>query len=58
MNRKEMISLIDELENRVYNLTLYLDYVRENHPPVYENLDIYFNGLPGYVPVQSNEHQP
>lgn len=58
MDNQEMVNMIDELENRVYNLTLYLDHVRENHPLAYENLDTYFNGLPGYVPVQSNEHHP
>lgn len=57
MNRKEMVSLIDELESQVHNLTLYLDYVRENHPLVYGNLERYFDGLPGYVPVQSDERQ-
>lgn len=52
-NRK-MADDLDKLDSQIYNLCLYMDYVRENHPEIYQQTEIYFDGLPGYVPVKKD----
>lgn len=38
----------EALWNRAYNLNLYLEYVREKYPSVYNELVEKFSGLPGF----------
>lgn len=38
----------EALWNRAYNLNLYLEYVREKYPAVYNELVEKFSGLPGF----------
>lgn len=47
--RAELISEYHELQDRVVNLCLYLDEVREVAPIIFAHLMEKFSGLPGYV---------
>ncbi|MBQ8619083.1 MAG: hypothetical protein IJ418_16425 [Clostridia bacterium] len=36
---------------QIYNLTLYLHYIEQNHPEVFAQLNDHFEGLPGYSSI-------
>ena len=44
-----LVDTVDELENRVANLTLYLEYVRNADKKLWTILRKNFSGLPGFV---------
>lgn len=44
-----LVDTVDELENRVKNLTLYLEYVRNADKKLWTILRKNFSGLPGFV---------
>lgn len=44
-----LVDTIDELENRVWNLTLYLEYVRNADKKLWTIMRKNFSGLPGFV---------
>lgn len=33
----------------IYNLTLYLNDIRDNHPDIFEDLSDRYSGMPGYL---------
>ena len=45
----EAVSKEIELRERVYNLSLYLQDIEDNHPVIFKKLIKKFNGLPGYA---------
>lgn len=52
MDTKEMIDRIEELENRVHNLTLYMQHIQREHPVIYHAMQAMYDGLPGYAPTE------
>lgn len=46
---KQMAAENDRLEDRVYNLTLYLSYIRENHKDLWVRMEDEFSGMPGFT---------
>lgn len=44
----DCVDELDEAENRIYNLSLYLDYVRVHYPRVWRELNTQYDGLPGW----------
>ena len=48
LNKNELVERVNELENQVENLTLYLSYVRVNAPGFWSILEDYFDGMGGY----------
>ena len=45
---QELVNQIEELKNHVYNLELYLDYVRQKDPGLWKRMKREFIGLPVY----------
>lgn len=50
-----MVDRITELENQVYNLTLYLHYVQEHDITLWERMMEHFDGMGGYGKFDSTE---
>ena len=40
---------INELENMVYNLNLYLSFIHDKHPQIFDTLMEQFDGMGGYT---------
>ena len=40
---------IEEARERIYNLSLYLKDIEDNHPIIFKKLEKKFSGLPGYA---------
>lgn len=40
---------IEALNNKIYNLSLYLDYVRQEAPTLWEEMNVIFDGMPGWT---------
>ena len=40
----------DDSADRIHNLTLYLQYVEEHAPELFEEMNDHFDGMPGYAP--------
>ena len=40
----------ERISDQVYNLTLYVKYVQERHPEIFNVMEEIFDGLPGYAP--------
>lgn len=43
---------VDRMENRIYNLTLYLADIEREHPALWAELMEKFDGMPGYAGVE------
>ncbi len=39
----------EALKDRLYNLSLYLNYIEDFHPIVFRKLNRLFDGMPGYT---------
>lgn len=48
MTGQSLVDLIDQLENQVHNLKLYLDYVRQVDPTLYNTMQGEFVALRDY----------
>ena len=48
MTTQSLVDLIDQLENQVHNLKLYLDYVRQVDPTLYSTMQAEFVALRDY----------
>lgn len=46
--KKALINLIDEYENQIYNLTLYLARIEDTNPAAWDMLMRTYDGMPGY----------
>ena len=45
----DCVDELDKAENRIYNLSLYLDYIRVNYPKIWKELNDRFDGMPGWT---------
>lgn len=48
---KSDAEIINELENQVYNLLLYLDYVKQHKPRLWARMMKHFDGMGGFPEV-------
>ena len=44
----EDVETVDELHNQVYNLSLYLAYVRDKNPELWTEMMDHFSGMGGF----------
>ena len=45
---KNIVNEFETLNDRAHNLDLYLDYIRQNYPDVYAEMQARFSGMPGF----------
>lgn len=51
-----LVDEVEELHDTVYNLRLYLDYVRREAPGLWEDMGLAFSGMPGWVQPNTTEY--
>lgn len=52
MTVNELLDRIEELKDRVYNLTVYLHYIEDLHIAAFDSMMKEFSGMPGYCPQE------